>query len=327
MIDIYLVTIVPPVAAAVMNLKAQNSQNHGENAEPTPAKSWMKTAATNGPRRPYLKIRKKTHPKINRFTPSTDWINWFSNYYLSANVPNIMFPIKIPNMKTVWLKLAICFRSHTKFHVIWSVSVKMLRSKSYDVHSAEHLSVTFDWVHLKSMFGAMNMMLIWCQATGNLSKNIIAQTRKCHRPNWPIACWIGSDFAESTGLSFVPLLCAVSPFASMSIAIMGNCLPLVNLFYYKTIVFRKSFQLFLSRQIKLKINFKMVIIYDWLAQSYMLHKRPFILLFTIYTQFQNNLSIVQLHLVNLGRIRTSIICDLILNYFQLTQTMWPVEWI
>lgn len=36
---IYLVTIVPPVAAAVMNLKAQNSQNHGANAEPTPAMS------------------------------------------------------------------------------------------------------------------------------------------------------------------------------------------------------------------------------------------------------------------------------------------------
>lgn len=142
--------------------------------------------------------------------------------YLSANVPNKMFPTKIPNMKIVCDKLAICFRSHTKFHVIWSVSAKTLRSNVYDVHSDEHFSVTFGWAHSNWMFGAINMMLIWCHATGNFSKKITAQIRTCHRPNWPIACWIGSKFAVSAGFSFVPLLGAVSPFASMSIAIIGN---------------------------------------------------------------------------------------------------------
>lgn len=206
----------------------------------------------------------------------------------------------IPNMKIVWDKFAICCRSHTKFHVIWSVSVKTIRSNSYDVHSAEHLSVIFGWVQLKLMFGAMNMMLIWCQATGNLSKHINAQTRRCHRPNCPIACCIGSDFAESTGFSFDPMLCAVSPFASMSTAIMRN-----------SFVVSKCIFVTKHSWIKLKINFKMMNNNLWLARSAL--KETFILLFTIYTQFQNNLSIVQSHIVNLGHIRTSIIYALILN--------------
>lgn len=97
--DFYLVTIVPPVAAAVMNRKAQNSQNHGANAEPTPAKSWMKTAATNGPRRPYLKIECTS----KNYCPFT-WVchlQFNVQTYLSANVPNIIFPIKIPVFKEI----------------------------------------------------------------------------------------------------------------------------------------------------------------------------------------------------------------------------------
>lgn len=174
-------------------------------------------------------IYNKNEIQIQKLIPFQLAVQFDSQTYWSANVPNNMLPIRIPNMKIVWDKFAICFRSHTKCHVIWSVSVKTLRSNSYDVHSAEHLSVTFGWVQLKSMFGAINMILIWCQATGNLSKNITEQTTKCHRPNWPIACWIGSDFAESTGFSFVPWLCAVSPFASISIAIKWETvLPLVH---------------------------------------------------------------------------------------------------
>lgn len=50
----YLVTIVPPVAKAVMNLNTQNAQNQGTKAVAIPEINWMKTANTNGPRRPNL---------------------------------------------------------------------------------------------------------------------------------------------------------------------------------------------------------------------------------------------------------------------------------
>lgn len=46
--------IVPPVAAAVMNLKIQKSQNHGAKAAKVPATNCRTIAAKNGGRRPFL---------------------------------------------------------------------------------------------------------------------------------------------------------------------------------------------------------------------------------------------------------------------------------
>lgn len=124
-----LVTIVPPVANAVMNRNAQNSQYHGANAVAMPEKSWMKTAATNGPRRPNLCKKREKRPKWQHF------VNFFAEMsncafetYLSASVPNKILPTKMPNMKMVCDAFAKCFRWHTKSHVICNVSVNTDRS-------------------------------------------------------------------------------------------------------------------------------------------------------------------------------------------------------
>lgn len=144
--------------------------------------------------------------------------------HLSANDPNKIFPTKIPNMKIVCDRFGNCACWHTKFHVIWIVSSKTSLLNSYSVQFAEHLSVITGFLHLNSTFGAMKMMLIWCQATGNFSRNITPHTNKCHLPNCPIAFWMGSDacnvlLASGTLLKSLSLL--VLPFASISIATIG----------------------------------------------------------------------------------------------------------
>lgn len=56
----YLVVIVPPVAAAVMNRITTYNQNHGTKAVAIPLAIWMKTAMTNGIRRPILTNKTNT---------------------------------------------------------------------------------------------------------------------------------------------------------------------------------------------------------------------------------------------------------------------------
>lgn len=142
--ETYLVTIVPPVATAVINRNVQNSQNHGANAVAIPDTSWIKTAITSGPRRPYL--------VENQIKSSFKKLSWFKdscyNTYLSANGPKIMLPTKMPSITINCDALASWPRWHTKFHVICMVSVNVSRSKWYDLQSAEHLSVTFGVAHV-----------------------------------------------------------------------------------------------------------------------------------------------------------------------------------
>lgn len=172
-----------------------------------------------------ISIDKEKEQHINWIANSL--FSWqFSSAYLSASVPKTIFPTKMPNIKIVCDVCARNCRSHTKFHVIWMVSVKILWSNSYDVHWAEHGSVIFGSAHEYLMFGAANIMLIWCHATGNFNKKINAQMIACHRPNEPMACWIGSDFGGSGFFSLLPLLSVLpatvpkllAPLASTSIA-------------------------------------------------------------------------------------------------------------
>lgn len=218
----HLVTIVPPVATANKKRNVQNSQKYGTNAVAMPHNNWAITAKTNGPRRPYLCGSKieicKSIYRINLFV----YIRMLHCYtYLSANLPKIIFPTKMPNIKIVCDAFANCSRVHTKFHVIWMVSVNSVRLKSYLTHSAEHLSVIFLSSHVNSTFGAIKMMLIWCQATGNFSKNMAKHTIKCQRPNSPIALWIGSSlWSFSVGLTslLVVLVVTATVWASTSFA-------------------------------------------------------------------------------------------------------------
>lgn len=53
-LSVYPTTIVPPVANAVTNRAIQKSQNHGIKAVAIPETNWIKTATTNGMRRPTL---------------------------------------------------------------------------------------------------------------------------------------------------------------------------------------------------------------------------------------------------------------------------------
>lgn len=88
-VTLYLVTIVPPVAKAVTNLKTQNAQNHGTNAVAIPEINWMKTATTKGPRLPNLMIernknerRKKSRRKL-QFNEIKTWLNLIQTYRLT----------------------------------------------------------------------------------------------------------------------------------------------------------------------------------------------------------------------------------------------------
>lgn len=134
------------------------------------------------------------------------------NTYLSASAPNKIFPTKMPNIKIVCDAFAKWARSQTKSHVVWIVSVKILLSNICDGQSAEHLSVTLS-EQRNSIFGPKKMMLIWCQATGNLSRKINPKMIICHFPHWPIAFWIGSDAGNFPLLSAA---CPLVPFDSMS---------------------------------------------------------------------------------------------------------------
>lgn len=49
----------------------------------------------------------------------------------------------------------------------------------------EQLSVVLS-THWNFTGGARNTILIWCQATGNLTRNMIKQTQICHFPNTPM---------------------------------------------------------------------------------------------------------------------------------------------
>lgn len=208
---------MPPVASAVRNRSTQKSQNHGANAVATPVISWMNTAITKGTRRPYLINEWK---QLNRNSELIG-CKWWSDTHLSANVPNRILPTKIPNIKIVCDRFGNCACWHTKFHVIWIVSSKMSLLNSYSVQFAEHLSVDTGFLHLNSTFGAMKIMLIWCQATGNFSRNITPHTNKCHLPKCPIAFWIGSDACNvllASGTLLKPPSLLLLPFASISIA-------------------------------------------------------------------------------------------------------------
>lgn len=108
------------------------------------------------------------------------------NTYLSAKDPNRIFPTKMPNMNVVCAQSANCPRAHTKSHSDLIVWVKIDWLNLWLGHVVPHFSIVL-LLHSNSTFGAMKMMLIWCQATGNFNRKTTAQTRKCHLPKAPMA--------------------------------------------------------------------------------------------------------------------------------------------
>jgi len=48
-------------------------------------------------------------------------------------------------------------------------------------------------MHEKLVGGARNTIESWCQATGNLTREITTAIMMCHGPMEPIASWTGSN--------------------------------------------------------------------------------------------------------------------------------------
>lgn len=151
-----LVTIVPPVATAVINRKTQKIQKLFAKLEATPKTSWKMTAITSEILRPKL----------------------------SDKAPKNMLPTRIPAMKVVCDKLASFEFSQTKSHSLWIVLVNTLELNTCDGHVLSHLSrVWFEQEN--SGLGPRKIIAIWCHATGNFSRKTIVQTNICHRPRSP----------------------------------------------------------------------------------------------------------------------------------------------
>jgi len=91
-----LMTIVPPVATAVMNRPTRNALNQGENEDRMPAPACTPTAIMSGNLRPIL----------------------------SAAMPNTMLPSNTPNMNVACVTFANMERLHTRFHSVTIFSLK-----------------------------------------------------------------------------------------------------------------------------------------------------------------------------------------------------------
>lgn len=117
-----------------------------------------------------------------------------------------MFPTRMPSMKIVCVRFFSHCLSHTKSHCDMIVSLKILRSYSKSVQLAwqtlSNLSSICVSAHVKFMGGARNMMLIWCQATGNLTRNTTKQIHICHFPRAPMAFVRGSSSTVWFSTSF-----------------------------------------------------------------------------------------------------------------------------
>lgn len=73
-----LMTMLPPVASAATSRITRNKTNHGDNAAPMPQITWRTTAQIRGFLRPNL----------------------------SDKYPKRQLPKRMPNMVTVWARLA-----------------------------------------------------------------------------------------------------------------------------------------------------------------------------------------------------------------------------